>query len=146
MRVPASGTPDNAAPARELICAQSCRVFYEATAAGGASAASWAPGESRPTTVFSGIGENVRSVLGARGADGRVWVSWTDGSTGRMYAKLGDSTGAGGTPVRLPVPPGFSTSGHGAAVTTGEALVIAANWQQAGGSSAVWTTVVDPPG
>jgi hypothetical protein len=145
VQVPQSGSIDNETPTLSLVCAQACRVVYESQAASTESIVSWTPGEAGPTTVFDGHGQSVRNVVTARAPDGRVWVSWTDVGAERMYAKLGDALGAGGTLVQLPMPAGFTTAEHGAAATAGESLVLESNWST-GSATAVWATVVNPPG
>lgn len=144
IQVPQSGSIDNQTPTLSLVCAQSCRVVYEAPGTSTESVASWAPGEAGPTTLFDGRGQSVRNVVTARAPDGRVWISWTDVAGERLYAKLGDALGAGGTVVQLPLPAGFTMPEHGAAATVGESLVLESNWL-AGSANAVWATAVSPP-
>lgn len=144
-QVPDSGSIDNEGPSLALACSQACRVIYESRVGSIDNIVSWAPGEVGPTTVFDGRGQSVRNEVVARASDGRVWVTWTDVGAERMYAKLGDARGAGGTVVQLPVPPGFTTAEHSSAATAGESLVLESNWL-AGAATAVWATVVNPPG
>jgi hypothetical protein len=107
----------------------------------------WAPGEAAPTTVFTGNGNDLPTApLAAYAADGRLWVTWVRADGAKMYAKLGDSRGAGGAALLLPTPYRASTPNETAVTTLGERLVLITNWSNdaKSGVLALWGTVVNP--
>jgi hypothetical protein len=139
-----------------LACRTACRLVYVDGDIDPDEVVSWAPGESSPTPVASGlVGGRPRTfdeLTAAYTAAGRLWVSFVDPSPGTLFATLGDARGAGGRLIQLPKPHGFTKLGTdqpvATAVTTiGERLVLATAWQDNGtaGASQVWATVVDPP-
>jgi von Willebrand factor type D domain len=138
-------------PVLPLACAQQCRIVYIDAHTQPASIVSWAPGEGAPTTVFSGklagTFQQIRTPVAAYTSDGRLWVAWGNDVYQREWAKLGDARGAGGTAVELTQPPGFDTPASTIATTLGSRLVLATNWYlYSSTASAVWATVVNPPG
>jgi hypothetical protein len=131
-----------------LACAQICRIIYDPESDSSAID-TWAPGDGQPQKAFSGLigdqrqgPENPQAVYTS---DGRLWVEWTDTESNRMYAELGDSRGAGGTPIELQKVRGYPTPGDGALATTGDRLAVAGTWTDGTGAiSAVFATLVDP--
>ena len=108
---------------------------------------SWAPGDAQPTTVLTEpVCAPARAPSAAYTADGRLWVSWTDDVGERVFAKLGDANGAGGSPLQLQLPAGFRSPQTSAALAAGNSLALVTNWlAPESGATAVWATVVDPP-
>ena len=131
-----------------LACAQQCRLVYVDGNTQPYSIVSWAPAEAAPMTVFSGkldgSDQQVRTPVAAYTSDGRLWVAWgTDVPSGE-WAKLGNSTGAGGGPIKLHQARGYDTPGNTVATTVGNQLVLATKWQvDATNQTAVWSTVVE---
>ena len=74
--------------------------------------------------------------------------AWVNEEGGRLYAKLGDASGAGGTLELLRNLPGggFNIAQQTTASATGERLVLATDWDEMRvQADTVWATVVDPP-
>jgi hypothetical protein len=133
----------NVQPRLALACAARCRVVYtDARDQSVGTLDSWAPGEPAPTVVAHGAG--IRSASVAYAPDGRLWVTWVEGDN-RLLAKLGDSSGAGGSAQLIPPPPGHDTPDQTTAIASGERLVLATEWSTlAADVNSVWSTVVDP--
>jgi hypothetical protein len=109
-------------------CAAACRLVYVQT---DNRVVSWAYGEQRAAEVALVPRARISGLLGAAfTAKGRLWVAWWDRVAARFTAKLGNASGAGGTPVSLAHPPGGRTqvAGHLAAASVGEELVLVVNW------------------
>ena len=138
-----------------LACEQTCRVVYND---GGKpdDLLSWAPGDAKPTLVFSGA-ERIAGTIpsspiyphsptAAYTSDGRLWVVWRDTVTYlKMYAKLGNATGAAGTVVTLQVPAKNATPEYISSLAIGSSLVVVGNWSPGNaGPTSVWGTVVNP--
>jgi hypothetical protein len=79
-------------------------------------------------------------------AGGRLWVAWRDNlSYLKMYAKLGSTTGAGGSVVTLQVPAKNAVPQYSSSLTVGDSLVVVANWVPGNlAATSVWATVVNP--
>jgi hypothetical protein len=149
---PRSAGPQAGQLTNEMACAQICRVVYVDEDANPAQVLTWAPGEKAAAVAFSGrAGGSDQSAalpIAAYTADGRLWVGWVNEDGGMLYAKLGDSTGAGGTPELLRSVPGGGENIplQTAATAAGGRLVIATAWERTSTESdTVWATVVDPP-
>ncbi len=113
-----------------LQCAASCRLVY--TQGAGAQkfrVVTWAPGEKRAALVATVSGsEQAADVAAAYTPKGRLWVAWWRSAGDRFEAARGDGAGRGGT-VRVVGRPGAKgTAGVAAAVSSGESLVLVANW------------------
>lgn len=129
-----------------------CRIAYlaQATAAGPLRVVTWAPGESAPTTIATGLAINVNGNLAAAfRADGRFWTAWYDpgattAATG-YYATLGNAKGAGGERVKLGRPAGFVQSGDLEAAGLGDNLVLVGTVNTGKARAALWTTLVQDP-
>ncbi len=150
---PAAGASPQHAPASDagnvqpllpLACAARCRVAYvDARGQGTLTLDSWSPGETAPTAIAHATGLRTPSV--AYTASGRLWVTWvsTDGS--RLFAKLGDARGAGGTAQLIPLAPGHDIPDATVSLTNGERLVLASEFSALSADvNSVWATVVDP--
>lgn len=142
MQVPDSADlADNTNPLA-MACAQSCRLVYVDSTSGGARLVSWAPGDAAPALVATGSGgAGVSSPAAAFTSDGRLWASWT-GREDRLFAKLGDATGAGGSATELPLAAPHTLPLTGTATTAGTTLVLVTNWRNPDGTSSVWATAV----
>jgi von Willebrand factor type D domain len=129
-----------------MACGKTCRVVYASGPLNATKILSWAPGEPTATTVFAGNGNNLpTSPSAAFAGDGQLWVAWVKADGARMYAKLGDARGAGGTAVELPTPYRAATPALTAATTLGDRLVLVTNWMNDASSAvAIWGTVVSP--
>lgn len=156
VEAPHSSTDVPADESFALACGPVCRLVYVNGDAEPNEVVSWAPGESSPTDIASGLIGGRQRPLGeltaAYTSSGRLWVSFADTSPGILFAVLGDGRGAGGRLIQLQRPPGFTRPGFdqpaATAVTTiGDRLALATAWQDNGsaGTSQVWATVVDPP-
>ncbi len=149
---PRSAGPQPGQLTNEIACAQICRVVYVDEDANPAQVLTWAPGEKTATVAFSGTAggtdQSAALPVAAYTADGRLWVGWVNEDGGVLYAKLGDSKGAGGTPELLRNVPGGGENIplQTAATAIGGRLVIATAWERTSTESdTVWATVVDPP-
>jgi len=149
---PRSSSPQAGQLTTEMACAQTCRVVYIDGNANPEQVLTWAPGDRAATVAFSGkVGGTEQSAsqpFAAYAAGGRLWVGWlnTDGTL--LYAKLGDSTGAGGTLELLRNVPGGGENIplQTVATTIGQRLVLAADWERTSTQTdSMWATVVDPP-
>ena len=134
----------NVQPRLPLARAGRCRVVYtDARDQSGGTLDSWAPGEATPTIVARADG--IHSPSAAVAADGRLWVTWVTTDGNHLLAKLGDSSGAGGSAQLIPPPPGHDTPDQTTAIANGERLVLATEWSTlAADVNSVWSTVVDP--
>jgi len=141
--VPGSNTVDDLTPQPALACAAACRLVY-GDAGTPTQLDSWAPGQARPTVVASDS-QGFSDPTAAYTTDGRLWVTWAEPDSSRLFATLGDATGAGGSPVLLQAPPGYGTALNSASVVNGTQLVLATDWQSATGTpaTAVFATVVN---
>ncbi len=142
VQVPGSGSIDNDLGHLALACAQICRIVYDN--ADSSQLESWAPGDAAPAAVATDPG-GLRDPTAAYTADGRLWVTWTQSSDQHVLAKLGDTRGAGGSPIATRLPAGYTTPRNGASIARGTQLVLVRNWES-GNRTAVFATVVNPPG
>lgn len=148
---PAMLAPDsaqaNTSVTLPIACGPTCRVVYTSGPLNATRIESWAPGESAPTTVFAGNGNDLPgSPVAAYTADGRLWVSWIKTDGAQVYAELGDSRGAGGIPLLLQTPYHAGIPGLSALTTVGNRLVLVTDWlnaSNASGETAFWATVVN---
>jgi len=140
---PASQASDNLPAQPALACAAACRLVYEDTGTN-TQLDSWAPGEAGPTAIASDS-QGFSGPTAAYTADGRLWVAWSEPHSSRMLAKLGDATGAGGSPILTLTPPGYSTALNTASTVAGTQLLLATNWQTDSHTSttAVFATVIN---
>jgi hypothetical protein len=62
-----------------------------------------------------------------------------------LLGKLGNATGAGGSPILTQTPPGYNTALNTASTVNGSQLVLATNWQSNGSTAAtvVFATVIN---
>lgn len=136
-----------------LACgAATCRIAYlaQATVAGPLRLVTYAPGESAPTTIATGLSVVVNGNLAAAfRADGRFWVAWydpgvTSAQTG-YYATLGNAKGAGGGKITLGRPAGFVDDGDMEAAALGDNLVLVTTVNTGKPRAALWTTLVQDP-
>ena len=148
-----SATVSNNTAHLALACGPAtCRIAYlaQATPGGPQRIVSWAPGESAPTTIATGLGIGVNGTLAAAiRPDGRMWTAWydpgvTSASTG-FYATLGNAKGVGGQKTRIGRPAGFLQVGDLEAALLGDNLVLVGTMNTGKPRGALWTTVVQPP-
>jgi len=127
---PDSQALDNIASQPALACAVVCELIDQD---GGTDTQldSWTPGQSSPTAIATDS-QGVRDPTAAYTADGRLWVTWAEPHSGRLFAELGDATGAGGSPILASAPPGYGTVLNTSSTVDGTQLVLASNWQSAG--------------
>lgn len=151
--VPQSQSVANNTSHLALACsAATCRIVYAAqpTATDPLRVASWAPGESGPTTVAIAGSLGLNGSMGAAfRPNGTLWSVWydngaTSGAAG-FYATLGNARGAGGERVKIGRPAGFVASGDIEAAVLGENLVVVSTVNTGRTRAALWTTVVQPP-
>jgi hypothetical protein len=140
---PESQTSDNLTAQPALACAAVCRLVYEDTGTT-TQLDSWTPGQVRPTAIASDS-QGFSDPTAAYTTDGRLWVTWAEPHSARLLAKLGDATGAGGSPILTLTPPGYSTVLNTASTVDGTQLVLATNWQTDSSTpnTAVFATVIN---
>lgn len=134
----------NVQPLLPLACAARCRVVYvDAHDQGTLTLDSWSPGEAAPATIARGTG--LRTPSAAYTASGRLWVTWMSADGNRLFAKLGDDRGAGGTAQPIPLAPGHDIPDTTTALASGERLVLATEFSALSADvNSVWATVLDP--
>jgi hypothetical protein len=140
---PGSQTSDNLTAQPALACAAACRLVYEDTGTN-TQLDSWTPGEVRPTAIASDS-QGFSDPTAAYTADRRLWVTWAEPHSARLLAKLGDATGAGGSPILTLTPPGYGTALNTASTVAGTQLLLATNWQTDSSrpTTAVFATVIN---
>ena len=141
LTVPDSGASENNGVHLALTCAQACRIVYLAS---GGRLVSWAPGDSSPASVATGVNVPTTAWIAAVYLpNGHLWVAWYD-PVARLYrAVQGDGAGSGGAAVSIGRPPGISGYGIAAAVVGGDVVVVS-NWNTAGTTFARYVNVVRP--
>jgi hypothetical protein len=150
--VPNSNTIDNNGSRVPLVCnpvAAGCRMIYKTTDS--KSIASWAPGETAPTTIATvGKDDTIGALHAAYKADGRLWVGWIlrpGIGDPTVQFTLGDVRGAGqpNYPVSLQK---LGTPYHLRLQPVGDALLLVGNFTTPGGasSSSQWANLVGIPG
>ncbi len=140
---PASQASDNNTAQPALACATVCRLVYEDSRTN-TQLDSWTPGQTRPSAIASdsrGLGDPTATYT----TDGQLWVTWVEPHSDRLLAKLGDATGAGGSPILLQTPRGYSTALNTTSTVDGTRLVLATNWQTDSSTptTAVFATVIN---
>jgi len=148
MLAPSSSTNSNFGQDQfQIECAASCRLIYHGTTGAGADSGgllTWWPGDAAPVAVSGAASKTGSWFGGAYTPDGRLWITWWDGTSVR--AVLGDGRGAGGTPQLAGTPTAGGTPYHLQAIAAPDgSLVIAVNWL-AGSSFAMWVRDVPAPG
>ncbi len=139
---PDSQTIDNLTAQPALACAAVCRLVYQDTNTN-TKLESWTPGRVGPTVIASDS-KGFSDPTAAYTTDGRLWITWAEPHSAVLLAKLGDATGAGGSPIRTLTPSGYSTALNTAATIRGAQLVLVTNWQTDHGTpaTAVFATVI----
>ena len=70
-------------------------------------------------TVIASDSKGFSDPTAAYTTDGRMWITWAEPRSAVLLAKLGDATGAGGSPIRALTPSGYSTALNTAATIRG---------------------------
>ncbi len=140
---PGSQTIDDLSAQPALACAAVCRLVYQDTGSP-TQLDSWTPGQARPTAIATDR-LAFSDPTAAYTTDGRLWVTWEEPHSGVLLAKLGDATGAGGSPILTQTPPGYKTALNTASAVNGTQLVLATNWQADSSTpaTAVFATVIN---
>ena len=140
---PGSATSDNLTAQPALACAAACRLIYADTGKS-SQLDSWTPGQTRPTAIANDS-RGFSDPTAAYTTDGRLWVTWAEPHSGRLFAMLQGAAGAGGAPILTPTPPGYGTALNTASTVAGTQLVLATNWQANSHNSttAVFATVIN---
>jgi len=139
---PDSQTSDNLTAQPALACSAVCRLVYEDTHTP-TQLDSWSPGQARPTEIARDS-RRFSDPTAAYTADGRLWVTWGEPHSDALLAKLGDATGAGGSPILAQTPPGYATALNTASTVDRTQLVLVTNWQTGGNAptTAVFATTI----
>jgi hypothetical protein len=137
-----------------MACTTTCRVFYlQADPPDGSIARleSWAPGEAAPTVAVGGDRPPIPQSATVN-PDGRIWLVWRVSGQDKVYVKLGNHEGAGGTPVSLrsaaPVTDGLGPTRVSSILAGPGRLALVGLWGETAPSVqyGVWAAVTGPGG